>query len=246
MTQLKSDADKRYNDSQKLYNDQTKRAVSSFKNKYENILNDRQAVINKLNTKTSANIEQLKKDYTDKLNSYSNRNSDPFYRMVDIGTSMSETDQAFKITASIPSHEQDSVFVNVTDNSVTIMGQRRTEETAEVGPGQKRTTSSFQSYSETLPISWPIEKQYVKREFDGDTLIVTLPKKSMDLTYKPAQPKASAVEQIAANRPVFPKNLPVPPQANADSDDPNRKLEPGELGPEPELDEPYDGSGTLV
>src|SRR5690606_8538039 len=136
---------------------------------------------------------------------YSSQKNDPFYRMVNLDAEVRENDQQFVLTARIPPHERDRININIRGNEVVISGKRRSDEILEVGPGHKQRTSSFQTFSETFPLNWPVNSKFMTREWDGDTLIVRIPKRA---TYDAPRPQKT-VQRSTIDRPKFPTNIPT-------------------------------------
>ncbi len=126
--------------------------------------------------------------------------------MQDMDAELQEYDHEFVLTATIPEHERKGLAVSVRGNEVVLSGNRRSSEKLDLGPGRVQNTSSFQTFSESFPINWPVDARSLTREFDGDQLIVRIPKKK---TYEPAPYKAKRVERAKLERPTFPENIPL-------------------------------------
>src|SRR5262249_53611937 len=151
-------------------------------------------------------LKELRQNNSQKLAAYDSRATDPFYRMMDTRARLVERADHYQLMAEIPEHERDSVNVSVRGEQVVITGNRRTSDTLEVAPGQTRKSAAFQTYSETFPIFWPVDPRLMTKEYDGDTLVVTIPKKAVPgrETARVKQP-----ERAKAVRPDFPINLPI-------------------------------------
>ncbi len=117
-----------------------------------------------------------------------------------------ETGDEYILTARIPEHEREHIVVSLKGNNIVISGQRRNEEHLDNADGTSSTTSSFQSYSETHPISWPVESKLLAKSYHGDTLEVRVPKK--DAKHIVPQYQAPKPEKVRAERPKFPENIP--------------------------------------
>jgi HSP20 family molecular chaperone IbpA len=48
----------------------------------------------------------------------------------------------------------------------------------DLGPGRVATTSGFQSFNETFPLEAPVIARELTKEFQGDLLVVRIPKVS--------------------------------------------------------------------
>ena len=201
------------------------KATQGFQDKYTATTQEYDQVLEGLNSKTSQQLHQVRKDNAQKLDAYSDRAGDPFYKMVNVGARIRESSDAFFLTAKVPPHERDTVNVSVKGDSIMISGHRKNEEKLELEPGHNQSTATFQAFTESFPINWPVDARKLTREFDGDTMIVRIPKK---LTYDPGPYKAKKqAERVRVERPDFPGNLPVAQGASEDSDDPKAKKSPG-------------------
>lgn len=170
-------------------------------------------VLNNLRLRASRQLVEIRDDSTRKLNAFSERNEDPFYQHIDLQTKLSETSDAFVLTAKIPEHERQHVSVSVRNQQVILSGHRRNDDVQSLESGQERRTSAYQAYSESHPLSQDVDAREIRKRFDGDLLIVELPKKN---TYsrQPHQPKRD-VTKLRADRPHFPDNLPIKETAEA-------------------------------
>ncbi len=177
-----------------------------FEKEYQNTVSTHQATLDRLNRDASRELNQLKTDTAQKLSAYSSRQNDPFYKLVDLGAALEEDDHGFVLRASIPEHERERLNVNVQGDRLILSGYRRNEEKLDLGPGRAQTTASYQAYTESFPLPWPVDARGMSKEFDGDQLVVRLPKKN-EFSKAPTYQKA-APERAKAERPRFPGNLP--------------------------------------
>jgi HSP20 family molecular chaperone IbpA len=183
------------------------RTTDHFQASYKAVLDQDQASLDLINGKATHDINAIRADTSQKLSAYSDRQNDPFYKMKDIAGQLHEYNDKFVLTANIPRHEQDHVTVALRGNELVVSGTRRNEEKLEVSPGHSKGTSSYQSFEESFPLSWPVEGHQLMKEFNGDRLIVTIPKASQFAskgTYKAPGP-----QRLRAERPQFPGNLPT-------------------------------------
>ncbi len=174
-----------------------------------------------LNWRANQEIETLKRETAMKLDAYSTQKQDPFYRLVNVDGRLTENDEQFVFTAKIPKHEQDRININIRGSELVISGKRRSEEAIEVEPGRTQRTSSYQSFSETFPLGWPVNPKNMTREWDGDTLVVRIPKRA---TYEAPRTKPTP-ERATLQRPKFPKNLPTEQTLVAMNDRPNSTID---------------------
>src|SRR5262249_35828266 len=91
----------------------------------------------------------------------------------------------------------------------------RNEEKLELDHGASASTSAYQSFSQSFPLSYPVQAKQLRKDFDGDELIVTVPKMP-EYANRPVKtlPKP---ERAKLDRPRFPENLPL---AKNDAKDP--------------------------
>jgi HSP20 family molecular chaperone IbpA len=184
------------------------KASEHFQTNYKSVLDQDQASLDLINGKATNELNTLRANTSEKLSAYSYRQNDPFYRLKDIGGELHEYKDKFVLTAIIPRHEQDHVSVALRGNELIVSGTRRNEEKLELSPGHSKGTSSYQSFEESFPLSWPVEGHQLSKEFSGDRLIVSVPKAS-EFAAKGTY-KAPGPVRLRAERPKFPGNLPTP------------------------------------
>lgn len=181
-------------------------AREHFESTYQKITGDQQKTLDRVNREANANLIQTKLSTGRKLDAYASRQSDPFYKMMDLDATVQETSDAYILRASIPNHERDSVVVSIKGDNLVISGTRKNEENHKAEDGTSQGTSSYQSYFRSFPVTWPLDSKGMSREYNGDELIVTIPKKTRNDAYKPYAAKRP--ETVRAERPRFPANLP--------------------------------------
>lgn len=184
----------------------TEASEEHFKQNYNATFQNQQDTLNRLNSNAGQKIQEITQDTSSKLNAYSDRQRDPFYKLVNIDADVRESSDAYILTANIPPHERDRLSVSVRGDQVVISGTRHNEEKLNLGPGRTQSTSSFQSYSESFPIAYPVDSKLIRREFQGDQLVVVIPKKLHSLDYQAYQAKRP--DRLQTARPKFPDNLP--------------------------------------
>jgi HSP20 family molecular chaperone IbpA len=196
--------------------------TAKFQGDYKHVMDEDQRVIGNLQNEASEQIKNIRQDTAQKLAAYGARQNDPFYKMMDMNAELRDEGDHFVLTANIPSHEQQHVSVQVQGNTIVLSGNRRNEEKLDLGEGRARGTSAYQSFQESFPLSWPVEKNQLTKEFQGDTLTITVPKANgfaYHDQYQAPEPKRARVE-----RPQFPGNLPLPePVAQNTNPDGTRK-----------------------
>lgn len=164
--------------------------------------------LNNLNSTASQQINQIRQDTAQKLAAYGSRQSDPFYKMMDMKATIHDDGTHFVLIANIPQHEQDHVAVAVKGNELLLSGSRRNEEKLDLGPGRTRGTSSYQSFNESFPLPAPVDRNGLTKEFRGDQVIIRVPKADPVMFHDAFQAKAPMPARVRAERPHFPGNLP--------------------------------------
>ncbi|MGE0614906.1 MAG: hypothetical protein AB7P04_04645 [Bacteriovoracia bacterium] len=202
---LKSATDSEYEKMRLTYGQANARAYNTHKGHYAQSIAKNQEVLQDVNARAAEKIREIRQDTSDKLSAYGRRQSDPFYRLVDLDADLTSDADAYTLKANIPSHEQGHVSVSVRGNQLVLTGLRRNEERLEVGPGEVKTTTAFQSYSQTFPLEDAVAPKLLSKRFEGDQLIVTLPKHGR----APAPIHKKDVGRVRAEQPKFPGNLPV-------------------------------------
>jgi HSP20 family molecular chaperone IbpA len=221
----------------------TEQADSSFKANYETRIQRTNQELADLENRASESLRETRRDTTEKLAAYSKRQKDPFYRMKDLDARVEEDGDAYVLTATIPEHEQAHVSVSVKGGQLVLSGTRRSAEKLDDASGHSQSTNTFQSYLETFPIQWPVDQNRLTRRFEGDQLIVRVPKRTERAYRSEAQEKAR-VARARVERPRFPDNL---PHVSQDSfKDPYAGQTPGEGVAAPDPRRKTRGSGTLA
>jgi len=199
---------KKSQDHRKELDEKTRTAVEDsnqhYNDAYEGAMKQNRDAMADLNWLATHEVDTLKRDTLQKLDAYATQKEDPFYRLVNVDGKVTEHEDQFVFTAKIPEHERDRININIRGSDLIVSGKRKSEESLETGPGQVARTSSYQSFSENFPLNFPVNSKNMTREYDGDTLIVRIPKRT---TYEAPKPK-NVAERAVLERPKFPKNLP--------------------------------------
>lgn len=192
----------------------TRQSIANSQEHYEDLYQSTQKTqaesLDRLNRATQSQLEQARISSSHRLNAFNQRNEDPFYRAITLGLQVQDTPDAFIVRAPIPEHEKDRIQLNVRGNELIVSGKRKNEEKLTTESGNTVTTSSYQAYSEAVPLDWPIDPRGITRSFEGGVLSIRLPKKlTYDNTPSTTKPDRSAsATRAAAIRPQFPGNLP--------------------------------------
>lgn len=133
--------------------------------------------VNLQETNYQKELNELKKDFLREANKYSGKENDPFYKVQDRGSRMSETPHYYVIDAYVPEHEKDAVKVTVEKGKVSIQGQRAFKDKFDSDEdGKKVSTATFQSFREEFPFDKPVITEGMTRERDGDWVRLVVPK----------------------------------------------------------------------
>ena len=189
-------------------------ADEAFSKSFDDLSVRQQKMISDLDTRTARQLNTLRDANALKLAAYESRTDDEFYRLRHMNASIEENDDNYIVRAQIPEHERKNLAVSVQGSVVTLTNQRRNQEEQLFEPGRRQATSSYQIITESFPLPMPVDPRAVRREFDGETFIVTIPKKS---TYSATPQMAgnrgkkdpASIEKLKAERPRFPENLPL-------------------------------------
>lgn len=217
---------KQSQDNRKNLEEKTRTAVEASNEHYqaafEGAVKQNKDAMADLNWRATRGAEEIRRDTSQKLDAFADQKSDPFYRMVNVDGRISEHSDQYIFTAKIPEHEQSRININIRGSELIISGKRKSEESLEIEPGRISRTNSYQSFSENFPLGFPVDPKNMTREFQGDTLVVRIPKKT---TYAAEKPRKTAARAVL-ERPNFPKDLPGEKEL--------AKLNDPERGPEPQ------------
>jgi HSP20 family protein len=87
----------------------------------------------------------------------------------------SETDKEFRITAELPGMDENDVEVSLSDNLLTLRGEKK-DEKEDKRRDYYRMERSYGMFERTIPIPEGIDSNRVEASFKKGVLTVTLPK----------------------------------------------------------------------
>ena len=90
---------------------------------------------------------------------------------------MSETDEEILITAELPGVDKDNLEISVSENKVTIRGEKKEKEEKK-GRGYYQLECSYGSFHRSFPLPCEIESENAEASFKDGMLTVNLPKTS--------------------------------------------------------------------
>lgn len=218
-------------------------ARGHFEENYKAEIAEQDRVLERIRGNATDEIIRTREDTARKLSAYQSRQNDPFYQLVSINASIQETPDEYILTANIPEHERKGLQISVKGDNLVVSGTRRNEELLKDGKGRAQGTSTYQSFYESFPISWPVNSKGMTREFDGAELVVRVPKKkSFEIS---PQFQKKPVERARAERPKFPENLPFQDVAKREDLATRRGEKPADSEDTPEKSPTKKGFRTL-
>ena len=96
-----------------------------------------------------------------------------------VQSNVSETDGEICITAELPGMEQKDIHVTVSGNTITIKGEKKSEEEEkkeDEGRQFHRMERSYGSFCRTMRLPFEIDADAIAAEFKNGLLTVTIPK----------------------------------------------------------------------
>ncbi len=185
----------------------TEQAREHFEQRSKELTDNERTDLARLESQAARKIKETRLDTSAKLSAYASRQEDPFYKLLRLDAKLTEEGDNFVLRATIPEHEQKNVNLSVRGDNLVLSGTRRAQEKLDLAPGHTQSSQSFQSYSESFPLPWPVDGKKLAREFQGDTLVVTVPKKNTYAFREKAQKEE--VARAVPDRPQFPENIPL-------------------------------------
>jgi HSP20 family protein len=94
---------------------------------------------------------------------------------VDLRLDVSETDQELKIAAELPGVDEKDVELTLTDDLLTIRGEKTREHTQKNGD-YHMVERSYGSFARSLRLPFKVDQDKVDARFDKGVLTISLPK----------------------------------------------------------------------
>ncbi len=88
-----------------------------------------------------------------------------------------DTPEAVQIRAELPGMNKEDIKINLSDNILTIQGERRKEEKEE-GSNFIRIELSYGSFSRSFTVDMPVKQDDIKASYQEGILAITLPKEA--------------------------------------------------------------------
>jgi len=92
------------------------------------------------------------------------------------GLNVSETDTHFDVSVELPGMRKEEIEISLSDNVLTISGERKITRTEEEGRRFHRVESRFGSFSRTLPLPNIIDRDRVEATYENGVLTISIPK----------------------------------------------------------------------
>lgn len=122
-------------------------------------------------------LNETRKDFVKASEKYADKASDPFYKVEDRGSRISESSNFYILKAFVPEHEKDAVKVVIQNDKATVSGQRSFKDKVEED-GKVTSSSSYQTFREEFPFDKPVITEGMTRERQGDWVVYQIPKGS--------------------------------------------------------------------
>ena len=120
-------------------------------------------------------MAEIKKDFANATAMYSNKESDPFYKIDDRGSYLRENPDFYILRAFVPEHEKEAVKVTVQGDKAVVSGQRSFKDKIQED-GKISSTSNYQSFREEFLFDKPVILEGMTRERQGDWITFEIPK----------------------------------------------------------------------
>ncbi|XGC81838.1 hypothetical protein ACES2L_05000 [Bdellovibrio bacteriovorus] len=120
-------------------------------------------------------LAETRKDFVRASEKYADKENDPFYKVEDRGSRISESPNFYVLKAFVPEHEKDAVKVTIQNDKATVSGQRSFKDKIEED-GKITSSANYQTFREEFPFDKPVITEGMTRERQGDWVIYQIPK----------------------------------------------------------------------
>ena len=90
---------------------------------------------------------------------------------------VTENDKEVKVCAELPGIEPKDLDVKVTDDELTIRGEKHSERSADEKEGRYWSERTYGSFERTIPLPTEVDGEKASSEFKNGVLRITLPKR---------------------------------------------------------------------
>ena len=183
---------------------QNKKTAALLESQKAALIKKNRDILDQENQELNSRQLELQLDSEDNLNAYKFIHQDPFYKIRTLNSKLTENSREFILKIEIPQHEQNHIVGTVRGNQLVVSGYRRHEESLEKNPGHQQTTHSYQTFSESFPLSHPVDPKKLSREVNKDHIILRVPK----LTgYTQEQSHHPKLEPTQSKKPDLPEDI---------------------------------------
>ncbi len=116
-----------------------------------------------------------KSNLIERFGKYEDAKDDPFYKMHEFETRISENDNFYVVKTKVPAHEKHNVDVIVKNDRVVVSGQREFAEKVDK-EGRKVATNTVESFREEIPLKHPTIAKAVDKRYEDGAIVVKVPK----------------------------------------------------------------------
>ncbi|MBF0343802.1 MAG: Hsp20/alpha crystallin family protein [Nitrospirae bacterium] len=99
---------------------------------------------------------------------------EPFTRF-NPSVNITESDKEIKVSAELPGMDEKDIDVSITQDSLTIKGEKK-EEKQEEATGYYHVERSYGAFSRTIPLPCELDHNKIEASFKKGVLVITLPK----------------------------------------------------------------------
>lgn len=174
-----------------------------FLAKWNQLKSRHEQTLSTLQEETQEKMQHLTSQMAQNLHDYESKQEDPFYQAVTLPSELVEKPTHYELTLWIPDFEQKNITLSRQGEDLLITGYRRHETQVTQASGKIQKTASYQSFSETFPLEWPIEENAIMRSSEPDHLRLLIPKKR-HLLSQDAPPSQSSPQRLHGSRPLLP------------------------------------------
>ncbi len=176
------------------FEDESQKIQKQYNEKFSKTLSNSSQQINTLEKRTQEALETIREKMAENLRTYTSKQEDPFYKLIDLKAQLKEYEDRYVLTASVPQYEQEHLSASVKGDNLVLSGYRHNTEKQDYEDGHEKGTASFQSFHESFPLSWPVQATELSRHYEGETLIIQVPKKNKHAFNTPSGTKAGRIK----------------------------------------------------
>jgi HSP20 family molecular chaperone IbpA len=166
---------KSFERNKEIYGKNLKRQGDQFQETFRRNENAQRESVSAQKEMFNKELAQAKKQFFVSNTSIQQRKDDPFYKMQDRGSQMTETDNSYVLRTYLPEKDQDTVKVRILGDRAVVAGARTYKDKLE-DDGKKIDTSNYQTFHEEFKFVHPVANNHIMQERDGDFVSFVIPK----------------------------------------------------------------------